>query len=126
MAKKTTSSVEIGTLDPEYGLTVEELRKELELGVVEDKLNDGNLFFLFTAGVILVVVLVFAAFQMYRYFDFKASYKAALAATYPEITNLKATHQRELTTVGVIDAENGIYRIPVDSAFTLILNDQNK
>jgi len=126
MAKKTESSIEIGTLDPEYGLSVQELRDELELGVVEDKLDDGKLLLLFGAGVLLVLVMIFVAFEMYRYFDFKASYNAAIEATYPDIQNLKAGHQNELTTVGVIDAEKGIYRIPVDSAFTLVLNEQNK
>lgn len=126
MAKKSNSSIDIGTLDPEYGLSVKELREELELGVVEDKLNDGKLFLLFGAGVLLVGALIFLAFEMYRYFDFKASYKAAIEAQYPDIQNLKASHQNELTTVGVIDAEKQIYRIPVDSAFTLILNEQNK
>jgi hypothetical protein len=126
MAKKTESPIEIGTLDPEYGLSVQELREELELGVVEDKLDDGNLLRLFGIGVILVVVLIFAAFEMYRYFDFKSSYNAAIEAVYPEIQNLKATHQNELTTVSVLDAEKQIYRIPVDSAFTLVLNEQNK
>jgi hypothetical protein len=126
MAKKTDSPIEIGTLDPEYGLSVQELRDELELGVVEDKLNDGKLFFLFGAGVLLVAVMIFVAFEMYRYFDFKSSYKAAIEAQYPDIQNLKASHQTQLTTVGVIDAETQIYRIPVDSAFTLLLNEQNK
>lgn len=125
MAKKTESPIEIGTLDPEYGLSVQELREELELGVVEDKLDDGKLLLLFGAGVLLVVVMIFTAFEMYRYFDFKASYKAAVEAVYPDIQNLKASHQQELTTVGVIDADKKIYRIPVDSAFTLVLNEQN-
>ena len=126
MAKKTESPIEIGTLDPEYGLSVEELREELELGVVEDKLEDGKLLLLFGAGVLVVVVMIFAAMEMYRYFDFKASYKAAVEAVYPDIQNLKASHQQELTTVGVIDADKQIYRIPIDSAFTLVLNEQNK
>jgi len=126
MAKKTESPIEIGTLDPEYGLSVQELREELELGVVEDKLNDGKLLLLFGAGVLVVVVMIFAAMEMYRYFDFKASYKAAVEAVYPDIQNLKASHQQELTTVGVIDADKQIYRIPIDSAFTLVLNEQNK
>jgi hypothetical protein len=126
MAKKTETPIEIGTLDPEYGLSVQELREELELGVVEDKLNDGKLLLLFGAGVLVVVVMIFAAMEMYRYFDFKASYKAAVEAVYPDIQNLKASHQQELTTVGVIDADKQIYRIPIDSAFTLVLNEQNK
>jgi hypothetical protein len=126
MAKKTESPIEICTLDPEYGLSVEELREELELGVVEDKLEDGKLLLLFGAGVLVVVVMIFAAMEMYRYFDFKASYKAAVEAVYPDIQNLKASHQQELTTVGVIDADKQIYRIPIDSAFTLVLNEQNK
>ncbi len=124
MAKKTKESIEIGNLDPEYGLSVQELRADIELGVVEDKLNDGRLLGLFAAGVILVVILGYFAIELYRYYDFKASFNAAIEATYPEITNLKNSHQNDLTTVGVIDAGKQIYRIPVDSAITLVLNEQ--
>lgn len=124
--KKTKESIDLGTLEPEYGLTIEELRRDLEYGVVPDDLNYSKLFPMFLAGILLVVALVIGAIEMYRWFDFQASQKAAISAKYPVITNLKQQHQSDLTTTGVVDADNQVYRIPVDSAITLILNEQNR
>lgn len=124
--KKTKESIDLGTLEPEYGLTIEELRRDLDHGVVPDTLNYRKLFPLFFAGILLVVALVIGAMEMYRWLDFRASQNAAISATYPVINNLKKQHQSDLTSTGVVDAENQVYRIPVDSAITLILNEQNR
>lgn len=124
--KKTNESIELGTLEPEYGLSIQELRRDLEHGVVPDTLNYKKLFPLFLAGILLVVALVIGAMQMYRWLDFQSSYNAAVTATYPDIQNLKQRHQADLTSTGVVDADQQVYRIPVDSAITLILNEQTR
>jgi hypothetical protein len=124
--KKTKESIDLGTLEPEYGLTIEELRRDLEHGVVPDDLNYRKLFPLFFAGIMLVVALAYGAIQMYRWLDFQSSQNAAISATYPVINNLKQQHKADLTSTGVVDADNQVYRIPVDSAITLILNEQTR
>jgi hypothetical protein len=126
MAKSTKSAPDLGTLDPEYKLSVEDLRKDIALGVVPDDLNDGKLFRLFFAGILIVSAMVFFAAELYRYIDFKTSFQAAVAAQYPELQRLQARHTNELASVAVLDSTKGIYRIPVDSAITLILNDANR
>ncbi len=124
--KKNKESIELGTLEPEYGLTIDEFRRELEYGVVPDELNYKKLFPLFFAGILLVLALVIGAMEMYRWLDFQSSQNAAVSATYPAINNLKQQHKADLTSTGVIDTDNQVYRIPVDSAITLILNEQNR
>jgi|GEM_PF-2514700 len=126
MAKPTKSSPDLGTLDPEYQLSLEDLRKDIELGVVPDRLNDGKLFRLFLAGILLVVGMVLFAAELYRYIDFKTSFQAAVAAQYPELQRLEAKHANELTTTAVLDSTSRIYRIPVDSAITLIVNEASR
>lgn len=126
MAKSTKSAPDLGTLDPEYKLSVEDLRKEIEVGVVPDNLNDRKLFGLFLAGILLVVAMVLFAAELYRYVDFKTSFNAAVAAQYPELQRLEARHADELTSVAVLDSTKGVYRIPVDSAITLIVNEANR
>jgi hypothetical protein len=123
MAKPTKSSPDLGTLDPEYQLSVEDLRKDMELGVVPDLLNDGKLFRLFLAGILVVVAMVLFAAELYRYIDFKTSFQAAVAAQYPDLQRLDAKHANDLSTVAVLDSTRRIYRIPVDSAITLIVNE---
>jgi len=124
--KKTKESIDLGTLEPEYGLTLEELRRDVEYGVVPDDLNYKKLFPLFFIGILLVIALTYAAMEMYRWMDFQTSQNAAISATYPVITNLKQQHQSDLTSTGVIDADKQVFRIPVDSAITLILNEQTR
>lgn len=126
MAKSTKSAPDLGTLDPEYKLSVEDLRKEIEVGVVPDNLNDRKLFGLFLAGILLVVAMVLFAAELYRYVDFKTSFNAAVAAQYPELQRLETRHADELTSVAVLDSTKGVYRIPVDSAITLIVNEANR
>lgn len=123
MAKPTKSSPDLGTLDPEYQLSVEDLRKDMELGVVPDLLKDGKLFRLFLAGILVVVAMVLFAAELYRYIDFKTSFQAAVAAQYPDLQRLDAKHANDLSTVAVLDSTRRIYRIPVDSAITLIVNE---
>lgn len=126
MAKSTKSSPDLGTLDPEYKLSIEDLRKDIELGVVPDTLNDRKLFGLFLAGILLVTAMVLFAAELYRYYDFKTSFQAAVAAQYPELQRLDAKHANELNSVAVLDSTKGIYRIPVDSAITLIVNEASR
>jgi hypothetical protein len=95
----------------------------MELGVVPDLLNDGKLFRLFLAGILVVVGMVLFAAELYRYIDFKTSFQAAVAAQYPDLQRLDAKHANDLSTVAVLDSTRRIYRIPVDSAITLIVNE---
>ena len=112
-----------GTIITDSGLSVEDYSAEMHLGVMPDDFNYKKLFGLFFAGIALVVVLILFAAELYRYYDFRESFNAAVIAEYPELNSLKYNHTKILTTFEVIDAERGIYRVPVDSAFTLLLND---
>lgn len=92
-------------------------------GVTPDTLDYGKLFALVFAGVMLVVVLVFIAITMFNYFTFQSSQNAAVNAVFYELEELRAKHELELTTFGVVDEQAGIFRVPVDSAITLIVNE---
>jgi hypothetical protein len=95
----------------------------LNYGVTPDKLNNKKLFGLFLAGIILVVVLVYISMTLFNYYAFTSSQAAAESAVFYEIEDLKAQDKQLLTTFGVIDEESGLFRVPVDTAITLILED---
>lgn len=104
-------------------LSQKEVQDSIRYGVSEDKLDYKKLFGLFFAGIILVLVLVYASMTLFRYYAFVSSQQAAINATFYELEDLKERHHKDLTSFGVMDESAGIYKVPVDSAFTLILED---
>lgn len=102
-------------------LESEDFKSSANYGVTPDVLNYKKLFGLTLAGIILVVGLVYFSMVLFDYYAFKASQDAAINAVFYEIEELRAKDASELTTFGVINDEEGIFRIPVDSAMTLVL-----
>jgi hypothetical protein len=100
-----------------------EVQESIRYGATPDNLNYVQLFALFFAGIILVIVLVYASMTMYRYMIFKSSQEAAINAVFYELEDLKERQKQTLTTFEILDLEAGIYRVPVDSAISLVLDD---
>jgi hypothetical protein len=104
-------------------LVEKENKESLSLGATPDNLDYKNLFGLFFAGILLVAVLVFFAFQYFNYLSFKQTQEAAESAVYYQIETLRANDTEILNNYGVVDADAGIYRVPVDSAAALVVED---
>lgn len=92
-------------------------------GVMPDKLNLKYITFWSIIGVASVIILIVIAAELFSYFYFKRSFDVSVASEYAEITRLKSQASDRLGSFGVIDDEAGKYHIPVDSAFTLILDE---
>ena len=99
------------------------VKESLSLGASPDKLNYRSLFGWFFAGIMTVVVFIYIAMTLFSYFSFHQSQNSAASAIYYELEDLRAKHIETLTTFGVVDEEAGVYRVPVDSAITLVLED---
>ncbi len=99
------------------------VKESINYGVTPDTLNYKRLFGYFFGGIILVSVMVYGSKTMFNYFSFKASQEAAINAVFYDIEELRAKDKEILTTFGVVDEDKNLYRVPVDSAITLILND---
>lgn len=109
--------------DLEKFLQNEEHKSSADYGVTPDKLDNKKLFLLFIAGIILVTLMVYFSMTLFNYYAFTTSQAAAESAVFYEIEDLKAQDKELLTTYGVVDEENGVFRVPVDTAITLILED---
>jgi hypothetical protein len=109
--------------DLENFLQDKEHKYSADYGVTPDKLNDKKLFLLFTGGIILVALMVYFSMTLFNYYAFTTSQAAAESAVFYEIEDLKSQDNELLTTFGVVDSENGVFRVPVDTAITLILED---
>jgi len=52
-------------------------------------------------------------------------YNGPTVQTAEELAKLKSREKEELTTYKLLDAENGIYRIPIDSAMAIMSSDES-
>lgn len=108
--------VDITTEDDEFAGAVEH-------GVMSDTLNYNKLIFWSTLGTTLVVIFVIGLVYFSQYSLFEAQKQVSTQSSYSEIQELKAEQNQELNSFGVVDLEEGIYRIPIDSAISRIATD---
>lgn len=101
----------------------EELASGVSHGVMSDNLNYGKLIFWSTVGTSLVVIFVVGIVFFSQYSLFEAQKEASLRVTYSDFSDLRAEQEQKLNTFGVVDLEDGIYRIPIDSAISRIAID---
>ncbi len=88
----------------------------ISYGVMQDKLNYKRLVFWSVLGMALVVIFVVALFQMFEYNEAVTRDRVSESSEYYQINQLNKEAEERLNNFGVIDAEEGIYHIPIDSA----------
>ena len=108
--------VDITTEDEEFAGAVEH-------GVMSDTLNYNKLIFWSTLGTALVVIFVIGLVYFSQYSLFETQKQVSAQSSYSEIKELKAEQNQELNSFGVVNLEEGIYRIPIDSAINRIATD---
>ncbi|HAH52238.1 MAG TPA: hypothetical protein DF712_20830 [Balneola sp.] len=89
-------------------------------GVHNDDLNYNKLFFWTTFGTGLVIVIIYGLIQFAQASWFDAQNEASVNSQYSQIKELKAKDAETLNSYGVVDLENGTYRIPIDQAINKI------
>lgn len=101
----------------------EEFAESVSFGAVPDRLNYPRLIFwsLFGTGIVLITVLAIMA--VYNYTLTGAEQSRAAESQFYNISELEARERATLESYGVVDLEAGIYRIPIDSAMTLIAEE---
>ncbi|MDZ7658510.1 transposase [Fodinibius sp.] len=121
---KDTSSPEepVETIDVE--VTDEELANSVEHGVMQDKLNYKRLIFWSLFGTILVVIFVRGLYEMYEYNTEATQERVSSESEYYQVNQMKRQARQQLDSFGVVDLENGTYRIPIDSAINKMAADE--
>lgn len=108
----------------EYTLDVtDDFLKSVEYGATFDNLNYKRLTFWSVFGSAVMVLFIVAVMFMYEYTRTSAIQAQSERSTFYEIELLQRTDQSKLNTFGVVDPDEGIYRIPIDSAITNIAVD---
>lgn len=101
----------------------EELSASIQHGVMYDKLNIRRLAFWSILGIVLVLLFVQALIEMYQY-NRDISQEAASSTEFYQVNQQNKEATETLNSFGVVDLENGIYRIPIDSAINEIIEQQ--
>lgn len=99
----------------------EDLYRYVQHGVHEDKLNYKKLTFWSVLGTALVIIIIALLIPFSQMTLFNAKMDASENSTPLEIRELRAQDEETLNSFGVVDLENDIYRIPIDSAISKIV-----
>lgn len=99
------------------------LQDAIDGGVMEDKISVKRITFWTVILSVIVIVLCAIAFNLFKYFKFEQQFQQAVNTEYRELNNLRQNAFHILETKDVVDEEAGFFRIPIDSAMTLIVRD---
>jgi hypothetical protein len=99
-----------------------DIAESVSYGVMHDHLNYNRLIFWSVLGIILVIIFVIGLFQMYEYNTSVTKERVSEQSEYYQVKQLKEEAEETLSGFGVVDPEEGIYRIPIDSAINDVAN----
>ena len=100
-----------------------EFQQDVTSGVTDDRLNYKKLFFWSVLGTAAIAIVVTVLINIYEYTIFTATQRAGAASQYYDVQELRDKEQETLGSFGLIDADRGIYHIPIDSAISLIAEE---
>jgi hypothetical protein len=104
-------------------IATKDFASDYEFGATPDKLNYKRLFFWTTFGTAVLLLFVVAVFNVYQYTYDGVMQDSAELSRYYDIEQLESSSTEQLNSFGVVDLEEGIYRIPIDSAITKIVEE---
>lgn len=112
------------TDDDEVTLDVtDDFAKSIEYGATFDKLNYNRLTFWSLFGTAVIILFIIGVMFMHEFTRTASLQERSEQSVYYDIEELNQKDQMILDSFGVVDPEEGIYRIPIDSAITIIAKD---
>ena len=118
-------AVEHESSDVDVEITDQKVAQSVDHGVMDDQLNYKRLVFWSVFGIILVLIFVKALYEMNQYNVQTVQERVSADSEYYQANQMKRQAQDRLDSFGVVDLENGIYRIPIDSAISQIADDDD-
>lgn len=101
----------------------EDFIESVNYGANFDNLNYKRLLFWAVFGIAMMLFIVQSIKFIHEYTQSSAAQLRSEESQFYEIDEMKSNDEEMLNSFGVVDPEAGIYRIPVDSAITLIANE---
>lgn len=116
--KKESEKVDISVSD-------EEVASSLEYGVMFDNLNYKRLIFWSVLGVILVGIFVQGLFEMYQYNEQALQNRvSAESGEFYQANQLNRRAEERIKSFGIVNLEEGTYRMPIDSVIINMAVDE--
>lgn len=97
--------------------------ESVEYGATFDHLNYNRLTFWSVFGTAVIVLFIVSIMFIHEYTRTSALQRSDESSLYYDINELQEQDKETLETFGVVNPEEGIYRIPIDSAITIMSNE---
>lgn len=101
----------------------ERFRRSVDHGVMDDDLDYKKLFFWTGFIIVMVAVFLVALIELYDYSAYVLNDRREQVAEYTDIQDLNARGEQQLNSFGVVDGEQQVYHIPIDSAIKIMAQD---
>jgi hypothetical protein len=110
--------------DEEFSLEAsDDFARNVEYGAAFDNLNYRRLTFWSIFGTAVILIMILAIMAIHDYTVSGAEQARADESTFYNIEELRQLDRTRLNTFGLVDPEEGIYRIPIDSAITIMAQE---
>lgn len=103
----------------------DDFANDFDYGATFDNLDYKTLFFWSAFGTTIIGLFVVAIFFIFVFTFQGMEQQSAERSLYYDIHQLQDQEQIQLHSFGVVDLEEGIYRIPIDSAISQIAEDSD-
>lgn len=126
MRETGVKNVTSPTVDDEESVNViatSEFASDYEFGATPDKLNYKRLFFWSIFGTSVILLFIVSIFYVYEYTFDGVGQQSSDTSRFYEIEQLQENDRERLNSFGIVDLEEGVYRIPIDSAITRIAEE---
>jgi hypothetical protein len=101
----------------------EDFIRSVEYGATFDKLNYKRLTFWSLFGTVSVVLFIIGIMFMHEFNRTSALQERFQQSIFYNIDEIQQSDRARLESFGVVDPDAGIYRIPIDSAITILANE---
>ena len=105
--------------------TTDNYATSVEYGVSFDTPDYRKIVFWTTFGSAVVLLIIVSVFYVHSYTTSNVADRTSQESQFYNIQEIQRQDTETLNSYGVVDPEEGIYRIPIDSAITEIVNESN-
>ncbi len=105
--------------------TTDSYASSVENGVSLDTPDYRKIVFWSTFGSAVILLIIVSVFYVHSYTMSNISDRTSEESQFYNIQEIQQREAETLNSYGVVDPEEGIYRIPIDSAITEIVNESN-
>lgn len=109
----------------EVDISDERVADSLGMGAMLDHHNYKRLIFWSVLGMVLVVIFIQALYELYQYDTQLIREEVAASSEYYQVRQLEENALQRLDSFGVVDPEEGIYHIPIDSAMKRMVREND-